>query len=93
MKILSNKKFLPKIMGVLNTNEDSFFHGSRFKEDKALLHVNKMIEEGASIIDLGGVSSRPGSIGVSEEEELRRVRPIIDMIYATEALRKSRIFN
>jgi len=69
-----------KVMGVLNTNEDSFFSGSRFDGVGALLHVKKMIEDGASIIDLGGVSSRPGSIGVSEEEELQRVKPIIDMI-------------
>lgn len=69
-----------KVMGVLNTNEDSFFSGSRFDGVGALLHVKEMIEDGASIIDLGGVSSRPGSVGVSEEEELTRVKPIIDMI-------------
>ena len=70
-----------KVMGVLNTNEDSFFTGSRFNGNEALLHVKKMIEEGAKIIDIGGVSSRPGSVGVSEEEELQRIKPIIDMIY------------
>lgn len=69
-----------KVMGVLNTNEDSFFSASRFDGVKALLHVKKMIADGASIIDLGGVSSRPGSVGVSEEEELSRVKPLIDMI-------------
>jgi len=69
-----------KVMGVLNTNEDSFFRGSRFDGAGALLHVKKMIDDGASIIDLGGVSSRPGSVGISEEEELTRVKPIIDMI-------------
>ena len=81
------KEFLPKrrekvkVMGVLNTNEDSFFQGSRFNGTGALLHVKQMIKDGASIIDLGGVSSRPGSVGVSEEEELSRIKPIIDMIY------------
>ena len=81
------KKFLPKkreevkVMGVLNTNEDSFFQESRFDGAEALLHVKQMIEDGASIIDLGGVSSRPGSVGVSEVEELNRIKPIIDMIY------------
>ena len=81
------KEFLPKrreevkVMGVLNTNEDSFFQGSRFNGTEALLHVKQMIKDGASIIDLGGVSSRPGSVGVSEEEELSRIKPIIDMIY------------
>jgi len=69
-----------KVMGVLNTNEDSFFSGSRFDGTEALSHVKKMIEEGASIIDLGGVSSRPGSIGISDEEELSRIKPIVDMI-------------
>ena len=81
------KKFLKehnkniRVMGVLNTNEDSFFKASRFNGIEALLHVKKMIADGASIIDLGGVSSRPGSVGVSEIEELNRVKPIIDMIY------------
>ena len=70
-----------QVMGVLNTNEDSFFHGSRFDGDAALKHINKMIEDGATIIDIGGVSSRPGSVGVDEEEELHRIQPIIDAIY------------
>lgn len=69
-----------KVMGVLNTNEDSFFSGSRFNGAEALLHVKGMIDDGASVIDLGGVSSRPGSDGISEEKELARVKPIIDMI-------------
>lgn len=68
------------VMGVLNTNEDSFFHGSRFQGEKALKHIETMIAEGAGIIDVGGVSSRPGSIGVSEVEELSRVKPVIDLI-------------
>lgn len=69
-----------EVMGVVNANEDSFFQGSRFQGDAALSHIVSMIDEGATIIDLGGVSSRPGSLGVSEEEELSRVRPIIDLI-------------
>ncbi len=69
-----------EVMGVVNANEDSFFQGSRFHGDAALAHIVSMIEAGATIIDLGGVSSRPGSLGVSEEEELSRVRPIIDLI-------------
>ena len=77
---LPRKKREIRVMGVLNTNKDSFFKGSRFDGDKALLHVQMMIEEGASIIDVGGVSSRPGSVGVSENEELERIRPIVDMI-------------
>lgn len=70
-----------KVMGILNVNEDSFYGGSRFDGKKALLHVEKMIQDGAHIIDIGGVSSRPGSVSVSEEEELTRVKPIIDATY------------
>lgn len=75
------------IMGILNANEDSFYHGSRFEGDKAIARIETMIEEGADMIDLGGVSSRPGSIAVSPEEELSRVKPIIDAIY------KQRLFE
>ena len=69
------------IMGILNANDDSFYHASRFQGVKAIERIEKMIEEGADMIDLGGVSSRPGSIAVSAEEELSRVRPIIDALY------------
>ncbi len=70
-----------KIMGVVNANEDSFFEGSRFRGSEAIKHIKKMIKDGANIIDIGGVSSRPGSEPVSEDEELKRVKPIIDEIY------------
>jgi len=89
------KEFLPKkraevkVMGVLNTNEDSFFQGSRFNGTEALLHIKQMIKDGASIIDLGGVSSRPGSVGISEEEELSRIKPIVDMIYDAKLYEKA----
>ncbi|HIP29429.1 MAG TPA: dihydropteroate synthase [Sulfurospirillum arcachonense] len=89
------KEFLPKtreevkVMGVLNTNEDSFFQGSRFNGDEALLHVKQMIKDGARIIDLGGVSSRPGSVGVNEVEELSRIKPIVDMIYGAKLYEKA----
>ena len=75
------KKEAIKLMGVVNANEDSFFEGSRFKGSEAIKHIKKMIEDGADIIDIGGVSSRPGSVAVSEDEELRRVKSIIDKIY------------
>lgn len=78
-----------KIMGVLNANEDSFFQGSRFDGVEAIFHIQKMIEDGADIIDVGGVSSRPGSEGVSEEEELRRVKPIIDLVYERKLYEKA----
>lgn len=76
-----NKKFPIKIMGVINANEDSFFKGSRFQGINAVNKIEQMIEDGASIIDIGGVSSRPGSTPVSSEEELKRVQAIIDLIY------------
>jgi len=69
-----------KIMGVINANDDSFFSGSRFKGKDAVKAIEKMIEEGADIIDIGGVSSRPGSEYPGVEEELNRVTPIIKEI-------------
>ena len=79
MKFTTSKKV--KIMGVINANEDSFFKNSRFNDSGAILKIEQMISDGADIIDLGGVSSRPGSIAVSWQEELNRVKPIIDLIY------------
>ncbi|MDD2356433.1 MAG: dihydropteroate synthase [Thiovulaceae bacterium] len=70
-----------EIMGIINANDDSFFHESRFKDASAILKIEQMIEEGASIIDLGGVSSRPGSLYVSAEEELSRIKPIVNALY------------
>ncbi len=69
-----------QIMGVLNANEDSFYSGSRFQGSEAVAHIERMIEEGADIIDIGAVSSRPGAQPVSSEEELARIRPICDAI-------------
>ncbi len=79
-KFLKNRKFSPKIMGVLNANEDSFYAQSRFDAKVAQSRIEMMIEEGAEIIDIGAVSSRPGSEGVSEDEELSRLREIVDLI-------------
>ena len=73
--------FKTKIMGVLNANEDSFFKNSRFDNSQANLRIEQMIEDGANIIDIGAVSSRPGSIAVSEDVELQRVKDIVDTIY------------
>lgn len=79
------------IMGILNANDDSFYHASRFQGTKALERIETMIAEGADIIDLGGVSSRPGALSVSAEEELSRVRPIIDALYEQKVYEKSRL--
>ena len=78
---INKQNFPTKIMGVINANDDSFFSGSRFKGKDALKAIEKMIEEGADIIDIGGVSSRPGSEYCGVEEELKRVTPIIKEIY------------
>ena len=59
----------PKIMGVLNITPDSFYDGGRYNaEDQVLAQVEKMMKEGATFIDIGAYSSRPGAAEVSEEE-------------------------
>lgn len=62
-----------EIMGIINANDDSFFSGSRFLGTNAIERIETMIGEGADIIDLGGVSTRPNAPVVSVEEELARV--------------------
>lgn len=79
-----------QVMGIINANEDSFYAGSRFSAANAINKIETMIDEGAHIIDIGGVSSRPGSVGVSEEEELKRVAPIIDALYEQKLYEKVR---
>ena len=67
-----------RIMGVLNVTPDSFADGGRYERvDAALRHARQMIDEGADIIDIGGESTRPGAASVSEEEEMRRVLPVL----------------
>lgn len=69
-----------EIMGVLNANDDSFYQASRFAPLDARTKIEKMIEDGADIIDIGGVSSRPNAEIVSVEEELARIVPIANLI-------------
>ncbi|MDQ1267640.1 MAG: dihydropteroate synthase [Campylobacterota bacterium] len=78
MKI--KKPLCAEVMGVLNANNDSFFAASRLKEGSVIEAIEKMIEDGATIIDIGGVSSAPSSLHVDKDEELRRVRPIFEII-------------
>ncbi|MCI0471614.1 MAG: dihydropteroate synthase [Candidatus Aminicenantes bacterium] len=85
MKLYLRNGFLeyeePLVMGVLNVTPDSFSDGGRFVViDTALQHTEKMVNDGAHIIDVGGESSRPGATKVSIEEELERVMPIIESI-------------
>ena len=71
----------PIIMGIINTTPDSFYSASRKNDiDEILFQTEKMIHEGAIIIDIGGQSTRPGSIQVGTNEELKRTIPAIDAI-------------
>jgi len=79
-KLLSTKTYPTQVMGVINANDDSFFEGSRFKEDDAIAQIKQMIADGATMIDIGAVSSRPGAEAVSEPVELERMKPICDVI-------------
>ena len=73
----------PKVMGILNVTPDSFSDGGQYRKfDAAIAQAEKMIQQGASFIDIGGDSTRPGAEAVSLDEESRRVIPVI------EALRK-----
>lgn len=71
----------PKVMGILNITPDSFYDGGRYKDTKSILiQVETFLEQGATFIDVGAYSSRPGAAFVSEEEELKRITPVIDLI-------------
>jgi len=71
----------PKVMGILNVTPDSFFDGGKYKNESLILkQVEIMQNDGATFIDLGGYSSRPGADEVNVEEELNRVVPIIELI-------------
>jgi dihydropteroate synthase len=68
----------PIVMGILNVTPDSFFAGSRtFTEKMVLERAEKLLSEGAAILDIGGYSSRPGATDISEEEEMNRIAPAI----------------
>ncbi len=69
-----------EVMGVINANDDSFFSASRFNTLDAINMIEKMIDDGASIIDIGGVSSAPNTLHVEAREELKRVKPILELI-------------
>ncbi|HHH49696.1 MAG TPA: dihydropteroate synthase [Saprospiraceae bacterium] len=71
----------PMVMGILNLTPDSFYDGGLYQSDRNILkHVEKMLEEGAAIIDVGGMSSRPGAMLINSKEEKRRILPAIKMI-------------
>lgn len=71
------------IMGILNVTPDSFSDGGKFNNlDAALYHAEEMIKEGADIIDIGGESTRPGHVVITDEEEISRVTPVIEAVKA-----------
>ena len=68
-------------MGILNLTPDSFYDGGKYKDESAILkQVEKMVSDGASFIDMGAYSSRPGAEHVPEDEELKRMLPILELI-------------
>jgi dihydropteroate synthase len=72
---------LPKVMGILNVTPDSFYDGGRFVSDEKMLsQVEKMLQDGATFIDIGGQSSKPNATIVSVDEELKRVVSTVDLI-------------
>lgn len=84
MKI-GNRDFTMKghtyVMGILNVTPDSFSDGGKYQEiDRALYRVEEMISEGMDVLDIGGESTRPGYISISDEEEIGRVVPIIEKV-------------
>ena len=71
----------PAVMGILNVTPDSFFDGGTHVDpDAAAVAARRMITDGAAIVDVGGESTRPGSEGVSVEDELRRVVPLLERL-------------
>ena len=85
MKLTANHKTLdlstPKIMGILNFTPDSFSDSGKFFQlDKALFQVERMLNQGASIIDIGGESTRPMAEEVTLEQELERVVPLVETV-------------
>lgn len=72
----------PKVMGILNLTPDSFFDGGKHSSlESAMLHAEKLIAEGADMIDIGAYSSRPGAQEISAQEEMDRAIPFIEAIH------------
>ncbi|CAG5084475.1 Dihydropteroate synthase [Parvicella tangerina] len=72
----------PKVMGIVNMTPDSFYDGGAYNDiDAALIQVEKHLSEGATFIDIGGYSSRPGASSISVEEEINRVVPVVRAIH------------
>ncbi|UUI60001.1 dihydropteroate synthase [Aeromonas salmonicida] len=73
----------PHVMGILNVTPDSFSDGGHFSQiERAMAHARQMVSDGATLIDIGGESTRPGAPDVSEQEELDRVIPVVERLVA-----------
>ena len=71
----------PKVMGILNVTPNSFFDGGKYSDEISLLsQAEKMLSEGATFIDIGAYSSKPSAEFVSEEEEIRRLLPVLQLV-------------
>lgn len=71
----------PKVMGVLNLTPDSFYDGGKYKGEKSILtRTEQMLAEGATFIDIGAYSSRPGANHISVDEELKRITPVVSLL-------------
>jgi dihydropteroate synthase len=71
----------PKVMGILNITPDSFFDGGKYNSEVSIVnHTKKLIANGATFLDVGAYSSRPGAKHISEEEELTRITPVIKLL-------------
>lgn len=69
------------VMGILNVTPDSFSDGGRFLDpQRAMAHVERMVSEGADLVDIGAESTRPGSQAIDEQEEIRRLKPVMEVI-------------
>ena len=82
---IGNREFDTKnktyIMGILNVTPDSFSDGGKYNHlDAALFHTEEMLRDGADIIDIGGESTRPGHMVITDEEEIARVTPVIQAV-------------
>jgi len=71
----------PHVMGILNITPDSFYDGGKYKNEHDILnHVEKMLNEGATFLDVGANSSRPNALEINEDDELKRILPVVQLI-------------
>ena len=79
----------PKVMGILNVTPDSFYDGGRLTDEASILkQAERLLTEGATFVEVGGYSSRPGATDISEEEEVKRILPVVQSLskYFPEAI-------